>query len=99
MVTKEKPLRTTVFHELLESELPAHEKSEERLTQEGVGVVSAAAETTSTALAATMFHLLSDRALVARLRSELSLVMPNPSVWAEWRVLETLPLLVSNAIC
>ena len=37
MVTKEKPLRTTVFHELLESELLAHEKSEERLTQEGVG--------------------------------------------------------------
>ena len=96
MVAKEKPSRTTVFHELLESQLPAHEKSEERLTQEGVGLVSAAAETTSTALATTMFHLLSDSGLVARLRSELISVMPDPCATAEWRKLEALPLLVSG---
>ena len=94
MVTKEKPSRTTVFHDLLESHLPAQEKSEERLTQEGVGLVSAAAETTSTALAATMFHLLSDSDLVTRLRNELRTVMPSSDVSPEWSRLETLPLLV-----
>lgn len=96
MVAEEKPPRTTVFHDLLESKLPAHENTAERLTQEGVGLISAAGETTSTALAATMFHLLSDLSLVACLRSELIPVMPNSRICAEWRDLETLPLLVSG---
>lgn len=97
MVAEEKPPRTTIFHDLLESKLPAHEKTAERLTQEGVGLVSAAGETTSTALAAIMFHLLSKPGLVARLRSELVTVMSDPGVCAAWRDLETLPLLVSGS--
>jgi len=42
--------RRTIFSELLDSDLPLHEKSEDRLTQEGVGFISAASETTSTVL-------------------------------------------------
>ncbi|MCJ1457234.1 hypothetical protein MMC28_007601 [Mycoblastus sanguinarius] len=100
----EKPARTTVFQDLLESSLPPHEKSEERLTQEGVGMVSAAAETTSIALATTMFHVLSDPSLVARLRDEMRPAMPG----ADWLTLESLPLLtaivkeglrITTAIC
>jgi hypothetical protein len=90
------PVQTTVFHELLESPLPPHEKSEERLTQEGVALVSAAAETTSTTLMTTMFHVLCDPWLVARLRDEIRPMMQGPRVCPGWCNLESLPLLVSH---
>ena len=89
----------TVFHALLESSLPSHEKSEERLTQEGVGLISAASETGSLVIVGTMFHLLSSADLVRRLREEISSIMPCASVSVDWLELEKLPLLVGARFC
>lgn len=90
----EKTDRPTIFHELLQSSLPNHEKTEDRLTQEGFGFISAASETGSVALSTTMYHILRHPGLVQRLRDELKPLMPDPSVLANWRDLEKLPLLV-----
>lgn len=85
-----------VFDALLESSLPDIEKSEDRLTQEGIGLISAAAETTSSALMVTIFHTLRDTSLLSELRAEINSTSDGPGGELEWRKLENLDLLVSS---
>lgn len=65
------------------------------MTQEALSVISAASETTSSVLATTIFHVLSNAHIYDLLKSELNGAMENPNLLIEWRRLEQLPYLAS----
>ncbi|KAK8066221.1 cytochrome P450 [Apiospora hydei] len=83
----------TVFNELINSNLPAEEKTVERLRQEGVSVVTGGIETTSTALTKTLFYILNNPAVRDRVCAELQTVFPGPRQTPPLHVLESLPYL------
>jgi cytochrome P450 len=68
-----------IFHELLENkDMPASEKSIDRLVQEGQVIVSAGTETTAWCLSVTTFHLLSNAQVLQKLRADLKASCQNP---------------------
>jgi cytochrome P450 len=87
-----------IFRELLASDLPGDQKTLDRLCDEGQILAGAGSETTAKALAATFFYLLRDKAVMEKLRAELTTVMPNPWTEVSWSDLEKLPYLVSCAV-
>ncbi|KAM3081124.1 hypothetical protein ACMFMG_005080 [Clarireedia jacksonii] len=78
----------TIFHEVLSSDLPPHEKTIERLWQEGQTVVGAGTETTAWTLSVLTLHVLSNPAILTKLREE----MKDKN---EWKELEQLPYLTA----
>lgn len=89
-------LPRTIFHSLLQSNVPKEEKSLKRLVEEGQLVVGAGADTTAHALTTTTFHLLDNPEKLAKLQKELREAIPDPSQPAKLSVVENLPYLVSN---
>ena len=85
----------SIFHEVLNSKAPKHEKTVDRMTQEALALISAASETTSSVLATTIFHVLSNTQIYDQLKAELKEAMEDPKSLIEWRRLEQLPYLVS----
>ncbi|TVY14448.1 Cyrochrome P450 monooxygenase [Lachnellula arida] len=85
----------TLFHELLEGDIPASEKSIGRLVQEAQVVVSAGTETTSWCLSVITFHLLSNPAILERLREELGDAIPDPDKAVPVEKIEQLPYLTA----
>jgi cytochrome P450 len=85
--------RVTIFHELLSSDLPRHEKSYERLWQEGSALIGAGVETTSNTLTVALYHLSLQPRTLKRLQVELEGVMKTRNQLASWAQLETLPYL------
>ena len=83
----------TIFHELLSSDLPAEEKSYERLWQEGSALIGAGVETTSNTLNVILYNLATKPVQLRRLKAELIDTMPNASELASWQKLENLPYL------
>ncbi|KAH7417587.1 putative cytochrome P450 [Cadophora sp. MPI-SDFR-AT-0126] len=83
----------TIFHELLESNLPPHEKSIDRLGDEAQLMIGAGLETTAWALTIITFHLTSNPFILAKLRSELEAAIPDPTVQLDSLFLEKLPYL------
>lgn len=86
----------TIFHELLSSDLPAEEKSFDRLWQEGASITGAGVETTSNTLNVILFYLIQNPPKLRRLREELQSTFPDPARDASWMELERLPYL--NAV-
>jgi hypothetical protein len=91
-------LEKTIFHEILESDLPLEEKSFERLWQEAQVTIGAGADTTGNALTVTHFHLLDNPDILEKLQAELKEALPNKYDPVEIRVVEQLPYLVSSAL-
>ena len=87
--------RSTIFYELLRSDLPAQEKSFERLWQEGQAVVGAGTETTAHSLTVIIFLLLTHPGPLARVMEELLQVMPTPYTPINLQRLENLPYLTA----
>lgn len=85
----------TIFHELLASDLPSHEKSYERLWQEGSALIGAGVETTSNTLTVALYHLSLQPETLRRLQIELEDVMQDRNEIAAWAKLETLPYLTA----
>src|SRR5947207_15399845 len=83
----------TVFHELLNSDLPAGEKSDARLGDEAQLIVAAGLIPTSWALSVASFHILSDPWISQKLREELKTVQLTSSTPLDWVKLEQLPYL------
>ena len=81
----------TIFETLLNSDLPASEKSRDHLSEEGSVLVSAGSETTAKTLTHITFFLLSDPSKLARVRAELATVMPTPQSQVTVTALEKLP--------
>lgn len=83
----------TIFHTVLDSDLPPEEKSFARLLDEGQSVVGAGSETTANTLTIIMFYLLRDKSLLQKLRAELA---SAPTQTPMLPSLEKLPYLVKN---
>lgn len=69
----------TIFHTILQSDLPPKEKHLDRLWQEGQTIVGAGTETTAWAMSVIVCHVLSNRIIFQRLKKELSTVMKEDS--------------------
>ncbi len=83
----------TIFYEILNSNLPLAEKSDERLAQDGQTVVVAGTLTTAWALCVAIFYLLSQPESLRKLKSELRDVMNSSTSPIALTELEQLPYL------
>lgn len=93
----DRPLRT-IFHEILFSSLPEHEKTVEHWTKESVAIITAAEETTAAVLQTAICHIFSTLLTHERLRNELKDAMPDACTLKEWRELQALLYLVSVSL-
>ena len=84
----------TIFHELLDSNLPQEEKTLHRLADEGEILIGAGSETTAKALTHITYYLLQNRDILERLQAELKEAIPTPESQVSWSKLEQLPYLV-----
>ncbi|GLI80882.1 hypothetical protein PoHVEF18_009242 [Penicillium ochrochloron] len=83
----------TLFHALLDSNLPAEEKSANRLSQEVFTVIAAGGETTAKNLTTVTFHLLNNPDMLQKLREELNRLDPDGT--ASLKDYEAMPYLSS----
>ena len=89
----------SIFQSLRDNpDLPKEEKSLQRLAEEGEVLIGAGSETTSRALAYTLFYVVNAPDILRRLREELRTVMKNNTDLPAWTDLEKLPYLVSIEI-
>jgi cytochrome P450 len=88
----------TIIHELLESDLPAAEKSHSRLWQEGQIVIGAGADTTANTLTVTHFYVLDNPEVKRKLEAELIEALPDKYAPVKLNVVEKLPYLVSSGM-
>ena len=83
----------TIFHEVLQSDLPPQEKTLRRLGDEAQTVIGAGLETTAWALTTGSFYIINDPRVHERLCEELCQAIPDPSAPLELAQLEKLPYL------
>ncbi len=83
----------TIFHELLNSDLPLEEKSDARLGDEAQLIVAAGLITTSRALTVTSFHIINNAQILQNLREELQTAGLALTAPLDWHKLEQLPFL------
>ena len=85
----------TLFHEVLQSSLPEHEKTVERIRHEAQIVVGAGTLTTAWTLSVATYYLLVSPHILTRLKGELKTVLVSPNIPPKISVLEKLPYLVA----
>ncbi|TVY83338.1 Cytochrome P450 monooxygenase sdnE [Lachnellula suecica] len=85
----------TIFHELLESNLPPQEKAIDRLGDEAQLMIGAGLETVAWTLATTSYHLISNPTILEKLRKLLEKAIPNPMAKMDLLHLEKLPYLTA----
>lgn len=85
----------TLFHELLQSDLPAHEKSVGRIRDEAFIVVAAGTTTTAWTLSVATYYLLANPHILTRLKLELKAAIPDPDIFISLSILERIPYLVA----
>ncbi|KAJ5788009.1 benzoate 4-monooxygenase cytochrome p450 [Penicillium paradoxum] len=88
----EKPLRRSIFHELLESDAPP---SVDDMTDIALTIIVAAAAATGNALSIMAFYVISDAEIYQKLHSELVDTFPEDKPDMSWSVLEKLPYLAA----
>lgn len=91
----------TVFHALLQSDLPPEQLSELRLQHEAISVVGAGLETINTVLTLACFHIYNNPTIFDRLRAELNTAIPditNPPSLAELQRLPYLSACIEEAL-
>ena len=88
----------TIFHELLDSDLPPEEKTLQRFCDEGEILTGAGSETTAQALTRLFFYLQHVPKTLDLLRKELDKAIPSPSSIPSWAELQSLPYLVSPLV-
>ena len=94
-VAKENASYPTIFEHILDSKLPAEEKSFTRLVQEGGLIVGAATVSTAWALTVATFCLVSQPSTLEKLKAELSSTFPVPGQDMDLPTLEHLPYLAA----
>ncbi|KAJ5342350.1 hypothetical protein N7541_011474 [Penicillium brevicompactum] len=85
--------RSNIFDALTSLDVPAHERTLDRLEDESALLLGAGTETTARAITVSMFHLLHNRDIIGKLRAELGTVLKTPQSKASWLELEKLPYL------
>jgi cytochrome P450 len=83
----------TIFHELLNSDLPDEEKSVERMAEQAQTIIGAGQETVAWVLTVITCHLLSNPAILQKLKAELATAMPDPDIVTQGTTLANLPYL------
>ncbi|KAF2094144.1 putative benzoate 4-monooxygenase cytochrome P450 [Rhizodiscina lignyota] len=84
----------TIFHELLNSDLPESEKSDTRLGDEAQLIVAAGLITTSRALSVASYHITANPSVASKLRKEIEASGMNDDLSKlDWHKLENLPYL------
>ncbi len=84
---------STIFHALLNSNLPDQEKTVERLTDEAQVMIGAGQETVAWILTVIICHLLSNPLVLRNLKAELAVAMPDPEIVIPEAALANLPYL------
>jgi cytochrome P450 len=69
----------TILHGIMESELPASDKTVDRLYQEALTVVGAGGETTGGTLDTITYHVLVNPEILKQLKAELARAFPPPT--------------------
>lgn len=87
--------RGGVVDDILDSNLPAHEKTAQRITGEVTAILIAGTETTSWVLTTLTYYLLANPHVLARLTAELKGKVENPTKLPGWSTLEQMPYLTS----
>ena len=86
----------TLFHEILQSNLPESDKSVNRLKEESVIVTGAGTLTTSWALSVAIYHLLASPRILQKLKTELiSAIRVSDDLNIPLSVLDSLPYLAA----
>lgn len=88
-------VQRTIFHEILQSNLPESEKAEPRLWQDGQLLCVAGTPTTAAAMTVAVFHLLQSPGQLQKLVNELKLAIPDSRAVVSTQALEALPYLTS----
>lgn len=83
----------TIFHELLESDLPPREKAIDRLGDEAQLFLGAGLETTAWTLSTMSFYILANPLILKRLQAELQEAIPDPNTIPGLIIIEKLPYL------
>lgn len=84
----------TIFHQIVESDLPPKEKTPRRLFGESVVFMGAGTETTARTLSVTAFYILHTPGVLPKLLEELNRVMPTINSPVAATDIESLPWLV-----
>jgi len=87
--------QTTIFHAILQGDLPEKEMSPDRLWQDGQVTVIAGTLTTAAALSEITYHLLKQPRELETLKDELAKAIPDPTALPETAKLEQLPYLTA----
>ncbi|KAJ9607386.1 hypothetical protein H2200_008459 [Cladophialophora chaetospira] len=87
--------QTTIFHAILQGDLPEKEKSPDRLWQDGQVIVIAGTLTTAAALSEATYHLLRHPEELRILKNELAKAIPNPMALQDAVKLGQLPYLTA----
>lgn len=86
--------KTSVFHHILQSNLPEPEKDSGRLQREAFAILGAGTTTTASTLSITTYYILADPLIEKRLREELKDVTGDfPMQTPKWADLEKVPYL------
>ena len=95
-IKTDKRRKETIFAQILSSELPEEELSDQRLIDEGVLIATAGSETTAWAITITTYHIVRHPEVLAKLHAEPSTVKISPgNSVAAWTSLEQLPYLTA----
>lgn len=88
------PGNSVIVQALEDPTVPAQERTLDRLGDEGTTIIFAGTETTARALSVGMFHILSNEAILNKLREELDTLPSVPNREYTFSQLESLPYLV-----
>ncbi|KAJ5713013.1 Benzoate 4-monooxygenase cytochrome P450 [Penicillium malachiteum] len=83
----------SIFDALVGENVPAEEKTVDRLVDEAALLLGAGTETTARSLAVSMFHVINNKEIGRKLREELKTVLEKPTSKASWTDLEQLSYL------
>jgi cytochrome P450 len=86
-------LYPTIFYKLLNSNLPDKEKSIEKITDQAQTIIGAGQETVAWVLTVITCYLLSNPAILQKLKAELAAAMPDPDIVIPEATLASLPYL------
>lgn len=84
-------VHSTIFHDILSSKLPDHEKESHRLKDDAQLLIGAGTLTTSWTLTLATFHLLENPSILRRLKDELKTIDPHTRGHLSATALQSLP--------
>ncbi|PHH87959.1 hypothetical protein CDD83_8173 [Cordyceps sp. RAO-2017] len=88
--------KTSIFHHILQSDVPESEKAPDRMRREAFALLAAGTITTASTVSLITFYVLADPAVEKRLRQELHFVADAlPEKLPRWTDLEKLPYLTA----